>query len=113
MDMGIRLDKNTYEAGEIAKGTLFTKANNIVKVRKLKFSVCGKERYVEEMIGEHGGSTEKYDVFFFEDLYPPIESTNVFPLIDDMIDSSNKGMMMIEVNNLIIYLICMLTENED
>jgi hypothetical protein len=37
------------------------------------FSVCGKERYEEEMsthVG--GGSSEKYDIFFSEVLLPTI-----------------------------------------
>jgi hypothetical protein len=95
MDFRIKLDKNIYKAGETAKGTLLTKADNILKVRKLKFSVCGKERYEEDisyssrgMVGGWGGSwsNEKYDTFFFEDLYPLLKSTNAFSYIDDRIE---------------------------
>jgi hypothetical protein len=55
-------------------------------VRKLKFSVCGKERYLEvtknnrqrSMVGGLGGSTEteKYDIFFFEDLSSFLKSAS-------------------------------------
>jgi hypothetical protein len=45
MEMDIRLEKNVYYAGETAKGTLLIKADKSLKVRKLEFSVCGKERY--------------------------------------------------------------------
>jgi hypothetical protein len=43
LDLAIRLEKNTYEAGETAKGSLITKSDKNLKVRKLKFSVCGKK----------------------------------------------------------------------
>ena len=87
MDFGIKLDKNAYNASETAKGTLLTRSDNSLKVRKLKFSVCGKERYEESMVGQWGGSpSEKYDIFFFEDLYPLLKSTNAFPHIDDKIE---------------------------
>src|SRR5215207_3826821 len=89
MDFGIRLDKNTYDAGETAKGTLITRSDNILKVRKLKFSVCGKERYEEGMVGQweyFASPSEKYDIFFFEDLYPLLKSTNAFPHINDRIE---------------------------
>jgi hypothetical protein len=38
-----------------------------LKIRKLKFSVYGKERY----------EVEKYDTFFIEDLSPFLKSINV------------------------------------
>ena len=60
---------------------VFTLTNNTVPAYPSAyirhFSVCGKERYLEVtknnrrgMIGGFGGSTEteKYDIFFFEDL---------------------------------------------
>ena len=37
MDFRIKLDKNTYKAGETAKGTLLIRSDNILKVRELKF----------------------------------------------------------------------------
>jgi Arrestin (or S-antigen), N-terminal domain len=86
MDIGIRLNKNIYEAGETAKGTLIANGKNNVKANKLSFSVCGKERYVKEMIGEYGASSEKYDIFFSEDLYPLLESANIFPRIGNGIE---------------------------
>ena len=46
MDLRIWLEKNTYHAGETAKGTLIIKANSSLKVQKFTFSVCGKERYL-------------------------------------------------------------------
>jgi hypothetical protein len=45
LDFEISPDKDTYQAGESAKGTLLTRADKSLKVRELKFSVCGKERY--------------------------------------------------------------------
>jgi hypothetical protein len=75
MDLGIRLDKNTYEAGEMANGTLNINADKTVKVSKLKVTVSGKERYEAGMSGEHGHSSEKYDIFLFEDLSSHLEPT--------------------------------------
>jgi hypothetical protein len=43
MNTEIRFENNTYNAGETAKGTLFIKADKSLKVRKLKFSFCGKD----------------------------------------------------------------------
>jgi hypothetical protein len=82
LDFGIRLDKNTYEAGETANGTLITNSDKSLKVRKLKFSVRGKERYEAGMTGEHGHSSEKYDIFFFSDLTPHLKSTFAFSQAD-------------------------------
>jgi hypothetical protein len=95
LDLRIWLDKNTYNAGETAKGTLFIRANSRLKVRNLRLSACGKERYLEDtknkrrgMIRGLGGSTEteKYDIFFSEDLSPFLESTTSFSHIDDRIE---------------------------
>jgi hypothetical protein len=65
LDLRVWLNKNTYDAGETAKGTLLIRAHSGLKVRKLRFSVCGKERYLEVtknnrrgMIGGLGRSTE-------------------------------------------------------
>jgi hypothetical protein len=69
LDSGIKLDKNTYEAGEIANGTLNINTDKTVKVNKLKVTVSGKERYEAGMSGEYGHSSEKYDIFFFEDVF--------------------------------------------
>ena len=44
-DFEIKLEKNTYNAGETAKGILHIKVDKSLKVQKLKFSVYGKERY--------------------------------------------------------------------
>ncbi len=91
MDFGIRLDKNTYEAGETANGTLITNSDKSRKVRKLKFSVFGKEKYEAGMSGgmstggisgDHSHSSEKYDPFFFEDLTPHLKSTFTFSQAD-------------------------------
>jgi Arrestin (or S-antigen), N-terminal domain len=88
LDLGIRLDKNTYDAGETASGTLFTKSDKNLKVRRLKFSVSGKERYEEGMSGgmstggisgDHSHRSDKYDIFFVEDLTPHLKSTFAFP----------------------------------
>ena len=76
METDIRLEKNTYNAGETAKGTLLIKADKSLKIRKLKFSVYGKERY----------EVEKYDTFFIEDLSPFLQSINVSPQNDDRIE---------------------------
>jgi Arrestin (or S-antigen), N-terminal domain len=95
--LGLRiwLDKNTYDAGETAKGTLLIKANSVLKVRKFTFSVCGKERYLEETKNSKGGivrglvrskEAEKYDIFFFEDLSPFLKSTSSLSYIDDRIE---------------------------
>lgn len=84
MDFGIRLEKDTYEAGETAQGTLLTKANKSLRIRKLKFSVYGKERYVTGMMGGHGDdSSEKYDTFFSEDFTPHLKSTFAFSQAND------------------------------
>jgi Arrestin (or S-antigen), N-terminal domain len=94
LNLRIWLDRNTYDAGETAKGTLLIKANSSIKVRKLSFSVCGKERYLEEtknnkrgMVGGLGRSTEteKYDIFFFEDLSPFLKLTSSLSHVDDRI----------------------------
>ena len=58
MSKNIRLEKNTYNAGETAKGTLLIKADKSLKIRKLKFSVYGKERY----------EVEKYDTLIHSSL---------------------------------------------
>ena len=60
------MDKNTYEAGETANGNLHANADKTLKVRKLKVTVSGKERYEAGMSGEWGHSSEKYDIFFFD-----------------------------------------------
>jgi hypothetical protein len=95
LNLRIWLDKNTYDAGETAKGTLLIKANSSIKVRKLSFSVRGKERYLEEtkskkrgMVGGLGRSTEteKYDTFFFEDLSPFLKLTSSISYVDDRIE---------------------------
>ncbi|MDQ3838590.1 MAG: hypothetical protein M3297_04905 [Thermoproteota archaeon] len=95
MDLRIWLDKNTYAAGETAKGTLLIKANSILKARGFTFSVCGKERYLEETKNIRGGvvgglvrskEEEKYDIFFFEDLSPFLKSTSSLSYIDDRIE---------------------------
>ena len=84
MDFGIKLDKNRYDAGETAQGTLLPKANKSLRIRKLKFSVYGKERYVRGMTGGHGEDTsEKYDTFFSEDLTPNLKSTFAFSQAND------------------------------
>lgn len=68
-------------------GTLFTKSDKNLKARKLKFLVCGKERYEAGMSGgissggisgDHSHSSEKYDIFFFEDLTSYLKSTFAF-----------------------------------
>ena len=91
MDLRIWLDKNTYDAGETAKGTLIIRANSSLKVRKLRLSVCGKERYLEVTMNNRRGmvrglvrstETEKYDIFFFEDLSSFLKSTSSFSHID-------------------------------
>jgi hypothetical protein len=43
-----------YEAGETVKVLLLARSDNSVKVRKLKFSVCGKERYEDIGYGSRG-----------------------------------------------------------
>jgi hypothetical protein len=74
LDFGIRLDKDTYQAGESAKGTLIARSDKTLKtqVRELEFSVCSKERHEQDigygsrgMDGGMGGSSlrEKYDTF--------------------------------------------------
>jgi Arrestin (or S-antigen), N-terminal domain len=97
LDLRIWLEKNTYDAGETAKGTLLIKADSRLKVQKIKFLVCGKERYLEEtkrnrrgIVGGLGRSreTEKYDIFFFEDLSPFLNLTSSFSYIDDKIEIS-------------------------
>ena len=94
MDLRIWLEKNTYDAGE-KKGTLIIKANSSLKVQKFTFSVCGKERYLEETKKNRRGivrglgrgtETEKYDIFFFEDLSSFIESTSSLLHIDDRME---------------------------
>ena len=95
MDLRIWLEKNTYDAGETAKGTLIIKANSSLKVQKFTFSVCGKERYLEETKKNRRGivrglgrgtETEKYDIFFFDDLSSFIESTSSLSHIDDRME---------------------------
>jgi hypothetical protein len=97
LDLRIWLEKNTYDAGETAKGTLLIKADSRLKVQKIKFLVCGKERYLEEtkrnrrgIVGGLGRSreTEKYDIFFFEDLSPFLNLTSSFSHIDEKIEIS-------------------------
>jgi Arrestin (or S-antigen), N-terminal domain len=82
LDFEIRLDKNTYKAGETAKGTLLINADKSLKVKKLELSVSGKERYEAAMSGEHGHSSEKYDIFFFDDLTSHLKSTFAFSRAD-------------------------------
>ena len=64
-------------------------------MRKLSFSVRGKERYLEEtksnkrgVVGGLGRSTEteKYDTFFFEDLSPFLKLTSSLSHVDDRIE---------------------------
>ena len=95
MDLRLWLEKNTYDAGETAKGTLIIKAKSSLKVQKFTFSVCGKERYLEETKKNRRGivrglgrgtETEKYDIFFFEDLFSFIESTTSLLHIDDRME---------------------------
>lgn len=75
MDFGIKLDKDRYEAGETANGTLHTSTDKTLKVRKLKVTVSGKERYEAGMSGDYSHSSEKYDIFFFEDLTSHLKPT--------------------------------------
>jgi hypothetical protein len=95
LDLRIWIEKNTYNAGETAKGTLIIKTNSSLKVQKFTFSVCGKERYLEETKKNRRGiarglgrgtETEKYDIFFFEDLSSFIESTSSLSHIDDRME---------------------------
>lgn len=97
MDLRIWLEKNTYDAGETAKGTLLIRADSRLKVQKFKFLASGKERYLEEagsnrrgIVGGlgRGREKEKYDVFFFEDLSPFIKSTTSFSITGDKIEVS-------------------------
>jgi hypothetical protein len=92
LDLRIWLEKNTYHAGETAKGTLIIKANSSLKVQEFTFSVCGKERFLEETKKNRRGlvrglgrgtETEKYDIFFFEDLSPFLKSTPSLSHIDN------------------------------
>jgi Arrestin (or S-antigen), N-terminal domain len=92
LDLGIRLDKNTYEAGETVNGTLFTKSDKNLKARKLKFSVCGKERYEAGMSGgmstagisgDHSHRSDKYDIFFIQDLTPHLKPMFAFSQAGD------------------------------
>jgi hypothetical protein len=95
LDLRIWLEKNTYDAGETVKGTLIIKANSSLKVQKFTFSVCGKERYLEETKKNRRGivrglgrgtETEKYDIFFFKDLSSFIESTSSLLHIEDKME---------------------------
>lgn len=52
-------------------------------IRKLKFSVCGKGRYEAAMSGEWGHSSEKYDIFLFEDPNAHLKSTFAFSQAND------------------------------
>jgi hypothetical protein len=92
LDLRIWLEKNTYDAGETAKGTLIIKANSSLKVQEFTFSVCGKERFLEDTKKNRRGlvrglgrgtETEKYDIFFFEDLSPFLKSTPSLSHIDN------------------------------
>lgn len=92
LDLKIWLDKNTYDGGETVKGTLLIRSNSSLKVRNLRFSVCGKERYLEDTRNNRRGivrglgrntETEKYNIFFFEDLSPFIESASSISYTDD------------------------------
>jgi hypothetical protein len=92
LDLRIWLEKNTYHAGETAKGTLIIKANSSLKVQEFTFSVCGKERFLEDTKKNRRGlvrglgrgtETEKYDIFFFEDLSPFLKSTPSLSHIDN------------------------------
>jgi hypothetical protein len=97
LDLRIWLEKNTYDAGETARGTLLIKADSRLKVQKIKFLVCGKERYLEEtkrnrrgIVGGLGRNreTEKYDIFFFEDLSSFLKSTSSISYINGRIEVS-------------------------
>lgn len=59
----IRLEKNKYEAGETAKGTLLTEKDKRLTISEVRFAVCGKERYEEFMAGKWGNSSEKMRYF--------------------------------------------------
>jgi hypothetical protein len=97
LHLRIWLEKNTYIAGETAKGTLLLRADSRLKVQKITFLVCGKERYLEETKSNRRGivgglgrnrETEKYDIFFYEDLSPFLKSTSSFSYIGDKIEVS-------------------------
>jgi len=68
MRLDIKLEKNTYNSGETVKGKLLIMANKALQVRKFNFSVLGKKRYEEQGGGMYGSWSEKYDMFFLEDL---------------------------------------------
>jgi hypothetical protein len=78
MDSEIRLERNIYNAGETAKGTLLIRAEKSLKVRKLKFSVYGKERYEENYGSWTYNWVEKYNTFFFHDLFSFLKSIKCF-----------------------------------
>ena len=82
-DFEIKLDKNTYNAGETVKGILFIKADKNLKIKNLKFSVCGKERY--EVYLFQTFPIKHYDIFFFEDLSSFLKSINALPHDDNSI----------------------------
>jgi hypothetical protein len=66
LEFKIKLERDTYNDGETARGTLFIGADESLKVRKLRFLVYCKERY-EVITGYYGTSrAEKYDILFFE-----------------------------------------------
>ena len=96
LDFEIKLDKNTYNAGETVKGILFIKADKNLKIKNLKFSVCGKETQTLSLLHKVLQSlsltdpfaifrAEKYDIFFFEDLSSFLKSINALPHDDDSV----------------------------
>jgi hypothetical protein len=65
MNIKTRLEKDTYTAGEKAKGTLSIKADKVTKVRRFRFSVCGKERYEDGYTGGPYGMVQRWDEKFY------------------------------------------------
>jgi hypothetical protein len=85
MDFGIKLEKDAYNPGETARGTLLINAEKNVKARKLIFAAYGKERYEERGGGYVESWTEKYDIFFVGDLSPFLKSIITYSDNDDTI----------------------------
>ena len=89
LEFQIKLEGNTYNAGEEAKGTVLIKADKSLKVRKLKFSVHGKERY-EEGSGSWDSYNwaERFNTFFFADLSSFLKSVSASPHSKDSMEIS-------------------------
>jgi hypothetical protein len=64
--------------------------DKVSKNLKVRYEVCGKERYEAGMSGEYGHSSERYDIFFSEELTPQLKPTFAFSQADSNVEIPQK-----------------------